>query len=172
MTEPAGRTNLLGMTRAGLEEFVAGIGAKPYRARQLLKWIYRRGEHDFSRMTDLARHFRKELAERAEVTVPEIVTARTATDGTRKWLLRMPGAAGSEQVIETIFIPEPGRGTLQPEPDRLRARLLVLRNRRFGIQPQPHGRRDHRAGLAREPRTRPGTGRRAHHHERRPDGHG
>ena len=100
------------MTRAGLEEFVAGFGAKPYRARQLLKWIYRRGEHDFSRMTDLAKDFRTELAERAEVTVPEIVTARTASDGTRKWLLRMPGAAGSEQVIETVFIPEPGRGTL------------------------------------------------------------
>ena len=112
MTEAAGRTNLLGMTRPELEAFVGGFGAKPFRARQLLKWMYRRGESDFSRMTDLARDFRAALAERAVVAVPEIVSARTASDGTRKWLLRMPGAAGNEQVIETVFIPEPGRGTL------------------------------------------------------------
>jgi 23S rRNA (adenine2503-C2)-methyltransferase len=108
----ADRTNLLGMPRADLEAWVAGFGAKPYRARQLLKWIYRRGEADFARMTDLAKDFRGALAERAEVAVPEIVTVRAAADGTRKWLLRMPGAAGNEQVIETVFIPEPGRGTL------------------------------------------------------------
>jgi 23S rRNA (adenine2503-C2)-methyltransferase len=112
MSAPADRTNLLGMPRAGLEAFVGGFGAKPYRARQLLRWIYRRGEADFTRMTDLARDFRAELAARAEVTVPEIVAARTASDGTRKWLLRMPGAAGNAQVIETVFIPEQGRGTL------------------------------------------------------------
>jgi 23S rRNA (adenine2503-C2)-methyltransferase len=112
MSEAAQPVNLLGMTRAELEAFVAGFGAKPYRARQLLKWIYRRGEPDFSRMTDLARDFRAELARNAVVRVPEIVAARTAGDSTRKWLLRMPGAAGNDQVIETVFIPEPGRGTL------------------------------------------------------------
>jgi len=112
MSQPAMPQNLLGMTRAELEAFVDGLGAKPYRARQLLKWIYRRGEADFERMTDLAKVFRAELAGRAEVRVPEIVAAKTAADGTRKWLLRMPGAAGNEQVIETVFIPEPGRGTL------------------------------------------------------------
>ena len=112
MSQSAGKTNLLGMTRPELEAFVAGFAAKPFRARQLLKWIYRRGESDFGRMTDLAKDFRALLAERAEVRVPEIVAAKTASDGTRKWLLRMPGAAGTEQVIETVFIPEPGRGTL------------------------------------------------------------
>jgi 23S rRNA (adenine2503-C2)-methyltransferase len=112
MSEAAPPVNLLGMTRTELEAFIAGFGAKPYRARQLLKWIYRRGEADFSRMTDLARDFRAELAMRAEIAVPEIVSERTASDGTRKWLLRMPGAAGNEQVVETVFIPEPGRGTL------------------------------------------------------------
>ncbi len=112
MNAAAERTNLLGMTRAELEAFVGGFGARPYRARQLLKWIYRRGEHEFAHMTDLAREFRAALTERAVVAVPEIVTARTAADGTRKWLLRMPGAAGGEQVIETVYIPEPGRGTL------------------------------------------------------------
>lgn len=112
MSTAAAKTNLLGMTRPELEAFVAGFGAKPFRARQLLKWVYRRGESDFSRMSDLAKDFRATLALRAEVRVPEIVAARTASDGTRKWLLRMPGATGSEQVIETVFIPEPGRGTL------------------------------------------------------------
>ncbi len=112
MSEAAPPVNLLGMTRTELEGFVAGFGAKPFRARQLLKWIYRRGEADFSRMTDLAKDFRAELATRAVVAVPEIVSARTASDGTCKWLLRMPGAAGNEQVVETVFIPEPGRGTL------------------------------------------------------------
>ncbi len=112
MSEASKPVNLLGKTRAELEAFVAGFGAKPYRARQLLKWIYRRGEADFSRMTDLARDFRAELAVRAAIRVPEIVADRTAPDGTRKWLLRMPGAAGNEQVVETVFIPEPGRGTL------------------------------------------------------------
>ena len=106
------RTNLLGLERAELETFVAGLGAKPFRARQLLKWIYRRGESDFARMTDLAKDFRTALAGVATVSVPEIVSEKTAADGTRKWLLRMPGANVAEQVIETVFIPEPGRGTL------------------------------------------------------------
>jgi 23S rRNA (adenine2503-C2)-methyltransferase len=106
------RTNLLGMSRAELEAFVGALGAKPFRARQLLKWIYRRGEADFARMTDLAKDFRAALAGVATVAVPEIVSERTASDGTRKWLLRMPGANAAEQVIETVFIPEPGRGTL------------------------------------------------------------
>ena len=112
MKQAAERTHLLGLTRTELETFVGAFGAKPYRARQLLKWVYRRGEADFSRMTDLAKDFRAELAMRACIRVPEIVTVKTASDGTRKWLLRMPGAAGNEQVIETVFIPEPGRGTL------------------------------------------------------------
>ncbi len=106
------RTNLLGLARPELEAFVATLGAKPFRARQLLKWIYRRGTADFARMTDLAKDFRATLEQVATVSVPEIVSARTAADGTRKWLLRMPGAEIAEQVIETVFIPEPGRGTL------------------------------------------------------------
>jgi 23S rRNA (adenine2503-C2)-methyltransferase len=106
------KVNLLGMPRAELEAFVAGLGAKPFRARQLMKWIYRRGEHDFARMTDLARDFRERLGEVAEVRPLEIVTAQASADGTRKWLLRAPGATGIEQAIETVFIPEPGRGTL------------------------------------------------------------
>jgi 23S rRNA (adenine2503-C2)-methyltransferase len=106
------KVNLLGMPLAELEGFVAGLGAQPFRARQLMKWIYRRGESDFARMTDLAKDFRQRLAAVAEVRPPDIVTAQASADGTRKWLLRAPGATGVEQAIETVFIPEPGRGTL------------------------------------------------------------
>src|SRR5258708_28417193 len=73
-----------------------------------MKWIYRRGAADFSTMTDLAQEFRAQLAEIAEITVPEIVTEQVSKDGTRKWMLRMDQVQG----IETVYIPEPGRGTL------------------------------------------------------------
>jgi 23S rRNA (adenine2503-C2)-methyltransferase len=106
------KVNLLGLSRPELEAFVASLGAKPFRARQLMKWIYRKGESDFERMTDLAKDFRAKLADVAEVRPPSIVTAQASADGTRKWLLRAPGATGIEQAIETVFIPEPGRGTL------------------------------------------------------------
>jgi 23S rRNA (adenine2503-C2)-methyltransferase len=97
---------------AELEAFVGGLGAKPYRARQLLKWIYRRGEADFARMTDLAKTSAPSSRAAPKYACPRSSPRGTAADGTRKWLLRMPGAAGNEQVIETVFIPEPGRGTL------------------------------------------------------------
>jgi 23S rRNA (adenine2503-C2)-methyltransferase len=106
------KVNLLGLSRPELEAFVSGLGAKPFRARQLMKWMYRRGESDFDRMTDLAKDFRARLAEVAEIRPPEIVTLEASADGTRKWLLRAPGATGVEQAIETVFIPEAGRGTL------------------------------------------------------------
>ena len=103
------RVNLLGLPRAQLETFVAArLGAKAFRARQLMKWIYRRGAADFSSMTDLAQEFRTQLAGIAEITVPEIVTEQVSKDGTRKWMLRMDEVQG----IETVYIPEPGRGTL------------------------------------------------------------
>jgi 23S rRNA (adenine2503-C2)-methyltransferase len=114
------RINLLGLTRAELEAFVSNLGQKPFRARQLMKWIYKHGVADFDRMTDLARDFRARLAECAEVRPPEIVTTQVSADGTRKWMLRAPGPdeeegegdGATEQAIEMVFIPEPGRGTL------------------------------------------------------------
>jgi 23S rRNA (adenine2503-C2)-methyltransferase len=103
------RMNLLGLPRAELETFVAQrLGAKPFRARQLMKWIYRRGVADFSAMSDLAQDFRAQLAEVAEIAVPQIVTEQKSSDGTRKWMLRMDEVQG----IETVYIPEPDRGTL------------------------------------------------------------
>src|SRR5277367_1061339 len=86
----ADRVNLLGLPRQELETFVAErLGAKPFRARQLMKWIYRRGAADFSAMSDLAQSFRAQLAEVAEIAVPHIVTEQESSDGTRKWMLRM-----------------------------------------------------------------------------------
>jgi 23S rRNA (adenine2503-C2)-methyltransferase len=73
-----------------------------------MKWIYRRGAADFSAMTDLAQEFRTSLSEIAEISVPEIVTEQLSSDGTRKWMLRMDEVQG----IETVYIPEPDRGTL------------------------------------------------------------
>jgi 23S rRNA (adenine2503-C2)-methyltransferase len=105
------KTNLLGLTRAELEAFVAGMGEKAFRARQLQKWLYKRCVADFDQMTDLAKSFRERLKEVAVVATPSITTMQVSADGTRKWLLALDGMNGT-QAIETVFIPEPGRGTL------------------------------------------------------------
>jgi len=102
------KTNLLGLTRSGLEGFVVGMGEKPFRARQLMKWMYRRAVGDIDAMTDLGKDFRQRLAALAEIRTPEVIVAQRSADGTRKWLLRIE----SGQAIEMVFIPEPGRGTL------------------------------------------------------------
>ena len=102
------RVNLLGLDKAGLEAFVGGLGSKPFRARQLMNWLYKRGESDISAMTDLAKDFRAQLLQHAEVKLPEIVKTQVASDGTRKWLL----SGGNGQAFETVFIPEEDRGTL------------------------------------------------------------
>jgi 23S rRNA (adenine2503-C2)-methyltransferase len=119
MTTPT-KTNLLGLTRAELEAFVVGMGEKPFRARQLQKWLYKRIEGDFEAMTDLAKSFRIKLAEVAEVRTPVIKLSQVSADGTRKWVLAMDGSPAAtavgefdvKQCIEMVYIPEPGRGTL------------------------------------------------------------
>jgi len=105
---PVERVNLLGLDKAELEAFVGSLGSKPFRARQLMNWLYKRGESDIAAMTDLAKDFRAELQLRAEVKLPEIVKTQVASDGTRKWLL----SGGNGQAFETVFIPEEDRGTL------------------------------------------------------------
>jgi 23S rRNA (adenine2503-C2)-methyltransferase len=104
----AQRTNLLGLPKTELEAFVGAMGSKPFRARQLMNWLYKRGEGDITAMTDLAKDFRAQLATCAEVALPEIVKTQIASDGTRKWLL----SAGNGQAFETVYIPEEERGTL------------------------------------------------------------
>lgn len=102
------RENLLGLTRKHLEEFFSELGEKPFRARQLMKWIYKKGATNFSQMTDLSKSLRERLSDSADLRVPEIMTSQYSDDGTRKWLLRMDASQG----IETVFIPDGGRGTL------------------------------------------------------------
>ncbi|KAB7628400.1 23S rRNA (adenine(2503)-C(2))-methyltransferase RlmN [Alkalilimnicola sp. S0819] len=102
------RTNLLGLDREGLKGFFAEMGEKPFRASQLLKWIHQRGVTDFAQMTDLSKALRTKLEATAEVRIPEPVFDQRSADGTRKWLLRMDGS----NAIETVYIPETGRGTL------------------------------------------------------------
>jgi 23S rRNA (adenine2503-C2)-methyltransferase len=105
---PDTRINLLGLPKADLEAFVGELGSKPFRARQLMNWLYKRGESDVAAMTDLAKDFRAQLQTRAVVAVPEIVKTQTASDGTRKWLL----SGGNGQAFEMVYIPEEDRGTL------------------------------------------------------------
>ncbi len=102
------KQNLLNLTRQGLEEWFADQGEKPFRARQVFQWMYQRGVDDFDAMTDLAKSLRAKLKLTAVIQPPEILSDHTASDGTRKWLLKVPGGSA----IETVFIPEAKRGTL------------------------------------------------------------
>lgn len=108
----AAPVNLLGLTRGELEAFVDGMGEKPFRARQLMKWLYKRSVADFAAMSDLSRDFRARISAVAEVRVPEVLLRQASADGTRKWLLSMDGSGDASQAIEMVYIPEPGRGTL------------------------------------------------------------
>ncbi|EAV47391.1 hypothetical protein MB2181_04920 [Methylophilales bacterium HTCC2181] len=100
--------NLLDFNLRELTEYLEKFGHKPYRAKQLLKWIYQSGEHDFSQMTDLAKSFRQSLQTTSEIATPSIQLDHLSTDGTRKWLLDV----GAKNGIEAVFIPETDRGTL------------------------------------------------------------
>jgi 23S rRNA (adenine2503-C2)-methyltransferase len=102
------KENLLGLDAAALGRFFAAQGEKPFRARQVLRWVHQRGEAGFERMTDLARPLRERLPSMARVQAPVIVGDTTASDGTRKWLLKVDGA----NAVEAVFIPEVRRGTL------------------------------------------------------------
>ncbi|MCP4299363.1 MAG: 23S rRNA (adenine(2503)-C(2))-methyltransferase RlmN [Gammaproteobacteria bacterium] len=101
-------TNLLGLSKKDLEQFLVARGEKPFRARQVMQWIYQRGVTDFDDMTDLSKASRKWLKEEAEVALPAVQSRHDSVDGTIKWLF----ASGFGQAVETVFIPEAGRGTL------------------------------------------------------------
>ena len=102
------KLNLLGMPRVQLESLLEELGEKRFRAQQILKWIYHQGASSFDEMTDVGRKLRERLAEIAEIRPPEVEEEFISADGTRKWLIRVEG--GSR--VETVFIPEDGRGTL------------------------------------------------------------
>ena len=109
--------SLIGMTRAELGEAMAQAGVPDkqvrMRAAQLWHWIYVRGASDFDQMSNVSKDLRQNLCERYCLAPPQIVSEQVSTDGTRKWLLRFPAeGAGRPVEIETVYIPEPGRGTL------------------------------------------------------------
>ncbi|WP_459827363.1 dual-specificity RNA methyltransferase RlmN [Hydrogenophilus islandicus] len=106
--DSSSRTNLLAMTREELEAWFVARGEKPFRARQIFRWIHRMGVGDFAAMTDVAKALRAELAECAAVLPPQVISDRVSGDGTRKWLLDV----GRGNAVETVFIPERSRGTL------------------------------------------------------------
>lgn len=102
------RVNLLDFDLEGLIAYCESLGEKPFRAKQLARWIHRRGAGGFDAMSDLAKSLRAKLAGVAEIRAPEVIRDSTSADGTRKWLLDV----GNGNAIETVFIPEDDRGTL------------------------------------------------------------
>jgi 23S rRNA (adenine2503-C2)-methyltransferase len=101
-------TNLLDLDSEGLVAWCGQLGEKPFRAKQLQRWIHQFGVSDFDAMTDLAKSLRDKLKIHACVAAPAIISDHTSTDGTRKWLIDV----GNGNAVETVFIPEENRGTL------------------------------------------------------------
>ncbi len=100
--------NLLDLDATGLTEFFAANGEKPFRAKQVLRWLHRFGEGDFDAMTDIAKTLRAKLQGGACITPPSLLSDKRSEDGTRKFLFDVGGG----NAIETVFIPEDDRGTL------------------------------------------------------------
>ncbi len=100
--------NLLDFDPQGLASWVEAAGEKPFRAKQVSRWVHQRFADDFAAMSDLAKTARATLAERARVAGPAVIRDSIARDGTRKWLLD----AGGGNAVEAVYIPEDDRGTL------------------------------------------------------------
>src|SRR5436190_18493753 len=100
--------NLLELEPAGFAQYCAEMGEKPFRARQLMRWIHKSGAENLDVMTDIPKALRERIKQTAEIAAPHVVRDTTAGDGTRKWLLDV----GTGNAIETVFIPERNRGTL------------------------------------------------------------
>jgi len=107
-TPVAGKVNLLDLDRRDLEAFCVALGEKSFRAAQIMKWIYHERVTDFAAMTNLSKALRERLAACAEIRPPELALDQGSRDGSHKWLIRLD----SGNCIETVFIPEPDRGTL------------------------------------------------------------
>ena len=107
VAEPAKKVNLMNLTRAQMREFFAELGEKPFRADQLVKWIYHFGEDNFDNMTNLNKKLREKLKSVAEIKAPEVAVEQRSADGTIKWAMQV-----GDQQVETVYIPETDRATL------------------------------------------------------------
>jgi 23S rRNA (adenine2503-C2)-methyltransferase len=96
------------MPAANLVELFENLDEKPYRARQIMRWLYQRYVTDYAQMSDLSAALRRQLKEITTLELPPVLKHEHSDDGTRKWLLDV----GANQAIETVYIPEPDRGTL------------------------------------------------------------
>jgi 23S rRNA (adenine2503-C2)-methyltransferase len=110
------KPSLVGASRAALEHVLDSIGVPPaqhrMRLQQLWHWLYVRGATSFDQMSNVAKPLREALAARFTLTRPEVVAEQLSVDGTRKWLLRLPGEHGRPHEVETVYIPDSDRGTL------------------------------------------------------------
>lgn len=102
------KVNLLDYNYPALRELCLQWGEKPYRAQQLMQWIHQAGLQEFSNMSNLGKTLQAKLADLAEITLPEIIACQHSKDGTRKWVIKLHCG----NCVETVFIPEPKRGTL------------------------------------------------------------
>ena len=101
------KINLMDLTRQQMREFFAELGEKPFRADQLVKWIYHFGEDNFDNMTNINKKLREKLKVVAEIKAPEVAVEQRSSDGTIKWAMQV-----GEQQVETVYIPEADRATL------------------------------------------------------------
>ena len=108
VTPETKKVNLLGLPRQKMLDFLEGIGEKPFRAKQIMQWIHQYGVHNFDEMTNISKALREKLSKIATIEGPDIIYQDISSDGTRKWVMQMPGGSS----IETVLIPEGDRGTL------------------------------------------------------------
>ena len=101
------KINLLDLNRQQMREFFIALGEKPFRADQVMKWIYHYCCDDFDEMTDINKVLRNKLKEMTEIRAPEVAEEKRSADGTIKWAIRV-----GDQLVETVYIPEDDRATL------------------------------------------------------------
>jgi 23S rRNA (adenine2503-C2)-methyltransferase len=108
MDTNAKKINLLDLNREGMRELFASFGEKPFRADQMMKWIYHFGVDNFDNMTNFNKKLKATLHEKCEIKAPEISVKQVASDGTIKYALKLEGG----QEVESVWIPEKDRATL------------------------------------------------------------
>ena len=102
------KLNLMGLNKKELEKFFVSIDEKPFRAKQIIKWVHQRGVSSFSEMTDISKDLRTKLETVCVVEAPEVIYEKTSQDGTKKWVI----SVGNNDLIEMVLIPENNRATL------------------------------------------------------------